>query len=503
MDYLLGIDVGTSSVKVLLVDETGKVIASSSENYTVYSPYPGWAEQNPEDWWKATIRSIRKVITGTQVSPYQIQGIGISGQTHGTVVLNKDLFPLRNAIIWMDRRSTSQVEKLKKKFGEEMSSITGLPISCGFMAPSLLWIRENEVFLWDKIYKVLLPKDYIRLRLTGCIATDVTDAGGTLFLNTTRREWSEKIIEELQIPHTLFPPLYESHQLTGKVNKKAAEQTLLTEGIPVFAGGADQVMMAVGSGVIKPGDIACSIGTGALLIAYTSSPILKPEKVLHTIPYAIPQTWILMGAILSGGLCLNWFLNQVILEQTGKKLNFNSLFKGLPLRSAASKGLLFLPYLDGERTPHLDPQARGAFVGINLSHSQKDLIRAVMEGVIFALRDSLEEFKQLGIEPSCMISSGGGAKNRIWRQIQADIFNLPILTTSTEEASAYGASLMAAVGAGIFSTVKDACKKWIKIKDKVTPDPDNTKIYEIAYQVYRGLYGKLKDDFHILSQLQG
>jgi len=500
MIYLLGIDLGTSSVKVILVNEIGKIIAKSSERYAIYSPHPGWAEQSPEEWWKATIKAINKVLNQARVNSWQIQGVGISGQTHGTVVVDKNLLPLRNAIIWMDRRSVPQVKKLKEKFGERLTHTAGLPVSCGFMAPSLLWIQENEPLLWNRIYKVLLPKDYIRLKLTGQVASDVTDAGGTLFLDTTKRNWSRRIIDEAGIPYDLFPPLYESSQITGRITKKAAKETLLKEETPIFAGGADQIMMAVGSGVVKMGEIASSIGTGALLIAYTDYPIIKPDKILHTVPYALPQKWTLMGAILSGGSSLNWFLNQII--SGGIPKNFPEfLFEEISSTSAASKGLLFLPYLEGERTPYLDPQARGAFVGLNLSHSQKDLIRAVMEGVVFALRDSLEEFKKLGIKPSYAIASGGGAKSKLWRQIQADIFNLPVFTTNTEEASAYGASLIAAVGTGVFSTVEEACKKWIKKGNEIIPDPEDVEIYEKAYQVYHGLYPKLKSDFHTLSTL--
>ena len=504
MIYFLGIDLGTSSVKVILANEAGKIIAESSKEYPIYSPHPKWAEQNPEEWWKATVKAVNKAINQAHINSSQIQGVGISGQTHGVVFLDKNLFPLRNAIIWMDQRSIPQVKTLKEKLGKKITQITGLPLSCGFMAPSLLWIRENEPLIWNRIYKVLLPKDYIRLKLTGVLASDVTDAGGTLLLNTAKRNWSKEIIEKLHIPSGFLPPLYESPQITGKVTKKAAKEISLKEGTPLFAGGADQVMMTVGSGVVKTGEIASSIGTGGLLIVCTDHPIIKPYKALHTIPYALPRKWILMGAILSGGSSLNWFLNQVILKGgSHQKLNFHQfLSKGVPSISAASKGLLFLPYLEGERTPHLDPQARGAFIGLNFHHSQEDLIRAIMEGVVFALKDSFEEFKKLGIEPSYVVTSGGGAKSQLWRQIQADIFNLPVLTTNTENASAYGASLIGAVGVGVFSTVEQACKKWIRKENEIIPNPKDVEVYEKVYQIYHSLYPKLKDDFHTLSRLK-
>jgi len=403
----------------------------------------------------------------------------------------------------MDQRSISQVKKLMRKFGRRLTHITGLPIACGFMAPSLLWIRENEPFIWDRIYKVILPKDYIRLKLSGVIASDVTDAGGTLLLDTAKRSWSREIINELSIPYDFFPLLYESPQITGRVTKKTAKEISLNKGTPVFAGGADQVMMAIGNGVVEMEGLASSIGTGGLLITVTDHPVIKPDKVLHTIPYALPEKWILMGAILSGGSSLDWFLSQIVSGEGSKELNsYRSFFKKISSTSAASKGLLFLPYLEGERTPYLDPRARGAFIGLSLHHSRGDLIRAVMEGVIFALRDSLEEFKKLGIKPSYVITSGGGAKNKLWRHIQADVFNLPVFTANTEEASAYGASLIAAVGTGIFSTVEEACESWIKREDEVIPNSKEVKIYEKAYQVYHSLYPKLKDNFHILSGLE-
>jgi len=503
MDCFLGIDLGTSSVKVVVVDEIGRVVSKSSEGYRIYSPHPGWAEQNPEEWWTATVRAVNKVFDQAALNSSQIRGVGISGQTHGTVFLDKNFFPLRDAIIWMDQRSISQVKKLMGKFGRRLTHITGLPIACGFMAPSLLWIRENEPFIWDRIYRVILPKDYIRLKLSGVVASDVTDAGGTLLLDTAKRSWSREIINELSIPYDFFPLLYESPQITGRVTKKTAKEISLNKGTPVFAGGADQVMMAIGSGVVEMEGLASSIGTGGLLITVTDHPVIKPDKVLHTIPYALPEKWILMGAILSGGSSLDWFLSQIVSGEGSKGLNsYRSFFKKISSTSAASKGLLFLPYLEGERTPYLDPRARGAFIGLSLHHSRGDLVRAVMEGVIFALRDSLEEFKKLGIKPSYVITSGGGAKNKLWRHIQANVFNLPVFTANTEEASAYGASLIAAVGTGIFSTTEEACESWIKREDEVIPNSKEVKIYEKAYQVYHSLYPKLKDNFHILSGLE-
>lgn len=504
MSYFLGIDLGTSSVKILLVNGEGKIVTASSEEYRTYFPHPGWAEQEPEEWWEAAVKATNRIINQTHIDLEQIRGVGLSGQTHGTVILDKNLLPLRKAIIWMDKRSISQVQGLRERMGGKLSRITGLPVSCGFMAPSLLWIKENQPSLWKKIYKVLLPKDYLRLKLTGVAASDVTDAGGTLFLDTTKRNWSKEVIDELAIPCDFFPPLYESSQITGQVTGKATKEISLKEKTPVLAGGADQVMAAIGNGVVAEGRIASSIGTGALLTTCIDHPIIKPDRALHTIPHALAGKWILMGAILSGGSCLDWFFNQVIVEgKISSQSNFRQFLSSkIASTSAASKGLLFLPYLGGERTPYLDPQARGAFIGLSFHHSQKDLVRAVMEGVVFALRDCLEEFKKAGIKPSYIIAGGGGARSKVWRQIQADIFNLPVFTANTKESSAYGASLIAAVGIGVFPTVEKACQEWVKKENETVPNSREVETYEKAYQIYRSLYPKLKEDFHTLSGLE-
>jgi len=501
MSYVLGIDLGTSSVKIVLVNVGGKIIAASSEGYRTYSPHPGWAEQEPEEWWKATVRAINRVINQTHIDLEQIRGVGLSGQTHGAVILDKNLLPLRKAIIWMDKRSISQVHGLEERMGGRLPRVTGLPISTGFMAPSLLWIKENQPSLWKRIYKVLLPKDYLRLKLTGVAASDVTDAGGTLLLDTAKRKWSREIIDELNIPYAFFPSLYESSQISGQVTGKAAKEISLKEKTPVLAGGADQVMAAIGNGVVAEGRIASSIGTGALLTTCTDHPIIKPDRVLHAIPHALPGKWILMGAILAGGSCLDWFFDQIILEGEISSQSNSRRFisSSISSTSAASKGLLFLPYLGGERTPYLDPQARGAFIGLSFHHSQKDLVRAIMEGVVFALRDCLEEFKKAGIKPSYITAGGGGARSKVWRQIQADIFDLSVFTTNAKESSAYGASLIAAVGTGVFPTVEKACQQWVRKENETIPNLQEVELYEKIYQVYHSLYPKLKEDFHTLS----
>ncbi len=504
MSFILGIDLGTSSVKAVLVSEGGEIVAKSSQGYPMYSPHPGWAEQDPEEWWESTTKAVGKAIHQSHIKPSQIKAVGLSGQTHGTLLVGKSFLPLRKAIIWMDQRSIAQTRWLQERMGKRLSRITGLPIATGFMAPSLLWIRENEPGIWGKIHQFLLPKDYIRLKLTGNLASDVTDAGGTLLLDTVKRNWSPETLQKLEIPASFAPCLFESCQITGKVTKKAARETSLKEDTPICAGGADQIMGAVGNGIVETGRVACSIGTGGLVVTSIDRPQLAPDLGLHTIPHAIPGQWILMGAILSGGSSLSWFYKQVILgeEKTLKSENsYQPLFREVSPSPAALKGLIFLPYLKGERTPYLDPQARGAFIGLNLQHNRRDLTRAIMEGVVFALRQSLEKFKELGIEIPSVTTWGGGTKNKLWRQIQANIFNLPMLISPTQEGSAYGAAITAAVSIGIYSTIKEACRKWTRTKEKILPIPKNVAVYNKAYLIYRGLYSKLKDDFHSLCEL--
>ena len=499
----LGIDLGTSSVKVVLTGLKGEILAVSSRSYPVYSPQSGWAEQDPAQWWQAVSEAVREVIGPSKIDPAQVKAVGMSGQTHGTVVLDKGLQPLNGAIIWMDRRSIPQINRLKKEDKIDfLSQIAGIPPACGFMAFTLLWLRENKPEIWEKAAKFLLPKDYLRLRLTGELATDVTDAGGTFLLDVRRRAWSSKILEELEIPPSYLPSLYESTEITGTISREASGQTLLPVGIPVAAGGADQIMGAIGNAIIENDVGACILGTGGQFITSLDKCLIKPQVGLHTFPHALPGKWIHMGAILSGAMSFDWYCRQILrlnTRQVEKKLSLVFLNKK---EVSAHKGkLLFLPYLGGERTPYLDPLARGVFVGLTLEHTGFDLALAVMEGVTLAMRNCLEIFKQSGVKLSGLVSSGGGAKSKLWRQIQADVFNLPILTLNSREQSAYGASLTAAVATGFFSSVEEACQEWIKEVDRIEPVPERVKKYDQLYPIFAGLYSHLKEDFHSLSQL--
>lgn len=498
----LGIDLGTSSLKALVTDEKGKIVAVARRGYPVYSPQTGWAEQEPEEWWRAAVQAIQDLISmGVDLS--LIQGVGLSGQTHGTVVVDENLQVLRKAIIWLDQRSLFQIKKLDKEKIRKMAQITGIPLSPGFMASSLLWIKDSEPWVLEKARYFLLPKDYIRIKLTHQVATDVSDAAGTFLFDTRKKCWSKEVLEEVGISKDLLPPLYESTDITGKISQDAAERISLPEGIPVCAGGADQVMGAIGNKVVEEGDSACIIGTGGQLISCISQPLVGVDKVLHTIPHAVKDKWILMGAVLSAGVSLSWFVNRILLGKgiSGEsEVDWNWLMKNIPSRPAIEKGLIFLPYLKGERTPYLDPGARGLFIGLSLDHSREDLVRAVMEGVTFALRDCFEMIKLMGVSPVRMVFSGGGAKNKIWRQILSDTFNMSVYLVNSKEQSAYGAALTAAVATGFFSSLNEGCKEWISIQSRTSPSASSS-IYQRGYRLYKELYPLLREKFHTLSKM--
>lgn len=499
-ECFLGIDLGTSQVKVIIVNLEGNIVGKSSAGYPTYASKPGYAEQDPHKWWESTIQAVRSAVPSAEIEACWIKAIGLSGQTHGTVLLDNNFNYLRNTITWMDQRSSYETKILENTVGKKISRISGLPIATGFMAPILLWIKKNEPKLWEKIYKFILPKDYIRMRLTGVVATDVTDAGGTLLLNVRDRQWSEKIFELLEIPLSIAPPIFESYEVTGRVKKEVALMLGIAPETPVCAGGADHIMAAIGNNLIEMQEAVSIIGTGALIMTPIDIFKIDPHKGLHLFPYVMRDKWILMGAILCGGLCLNWF-RQLL---SGKISNIEGNFYELVDKECLEvppvpNGLIFLPYLRGERTPHMDPWARGAFVGLTDEHSAIDLARSMMEGVTFALRDCLETFKKNGVNINSLRISGGGAKSMLWRQMQADILNLPVISVSTEEGSAYGAAIMAAASSKKLGSIKEICNKWIKVRGRLLPIEQNVKIYDRAFKIYRDLYNSLKKHFHAIS----
>jgi xylulokinase len=496
MEYLLGIDIGTSAAKALLINESGEVTALAGEEYQIDTPRPGWAEQDPDTWWDAAKLSICKVLRRSSVNPQRISGIGLSGQMHGTVLLGKDLRVIRPAIIWADQRTKRQCDQIYANIGRErLIRITANPVAPGFMAPTLLWIRENEPKKFEATDKVLLPADYVRFRLCGKVCTDATNASSSLLFDTRQRHWSAELLEELGLPSGVFPPVIESTAVAGRVTRQAALETGLAEGTPVVTGGGDQPIAAVGNGVIAPGNLLSTIGTGGQLFGPLDEVIVDPQLRIHTFCHVLPGKWFLMGAILSAGLCLRWFRD-----------NFGGSYAELDREAATipvgSDGLLFLPYLIGERTPHMDPNARGMFFGLSLCHSRAHLIRAIMEGVVLAMRDSLEIMRKLGTEPHRLIASGGGARSALWRQIQADVYNMELTTAEVPEQAAFGAALVAGVGTGVYESVETACQKTITYSSPTYPIQENVRRYQEYYQVFKGLYPKLKGDFQAVSELR-
>ena len=497
MTYLLGIDLGTLSLKTLLLDEEGSIRGIESKEYGIDTPQPNWSEQIPEVWWQAARESIRKLLFRSRIKPKSVLGIGLSGQMHGTVLIDKKKRCLRPAIIWADQRSKKECQKIYKKIGKErLIALTGNRAATGFMVCSLLWLKEKEKENFKRIEKVLLPKDYLRLRLTERVSTEVSDASGTCFFDIQKREWSLELLKLLGLPPGILPEVLESQEIAGEVSREAAEETGLAEGTPVIAGGADQPMGAIGNGIIGPGLVSSTIGTGGQLFTPITKVKVDAGQRIHTFCHALHKKWYLMGATLSAGLSLRWFRDKI--EEN--RISYEMLSQEAERIRAGADGLIFLPYLIGERSPHFDSRAKGSFFGLTSSHTKGHFIRAIMEGVVYALRDSLEIFKEF-IRVKGIIASGGGAKSNLWRQIQADIFNSELVVSDTAEQAALGAALLAGVGVGKFKDIEEACKKTIRFSQRTLPIPENVKRYDEYYRIYRSLYPTLKENFYRLDDV--
>ncbi len=503
MALLLGIDIGTSGTKAIAVDENGKLIASASVEYELLTPRPLWAEQRPRDWWDATCQVCQKIVA--QVGADNISVVGLSGQMHGLVLLDASGQVLRDAILWCDGRTQAQCDQITSRVGREtLISETANPVLTGFTAPKILWVREHEPALYERAAMHLLPKDYIRFELTGEYATEVSDASGTSLLNVPERKWSERVCQALDISLDTLPRVYESVEVSGHISAKGAQATGLREGTPVVGGGGDQAAGAVGNGIVQSGIISVTSGTSGVVFAFADTPSVDPQLRLHTFCHAVPNKWHVMGVMLSAGGSLRWyrdtFCNQ---EKAVAGLmgldSYELITREAAQVAAGAEGLLFLPYLTGERTPHPDPLARGAFVGLSIRHSKAHLARAVLEGVAFGLRDSLEIMKSMGVSIGNARASGGGAKSEVWRAIQADVFGLPLSVVAIEEGPALGAALLAGVGAGIYSSVEEACDAVVKTQPAARVDEANAAIYDRLYASYSELYPALKNTFARLS----
>jgi len=492
----LGIDLGTSSVKLIVMDEEGKVIESVSKDYPVFYPEQGWAEQNPEDWWNATKEGIKELVENKEIDGKSIKAIGFSGQMHGLVALDENDSVLMPAILWCDQRTGQECEYITEVVGKDkLSKYTGNKALTGFTAPKILWVRKHRQEVYDKIRHILLPKDYIRFKLTGEYATDVSDASGTLLFDVENRVWSKEMLKILQITEDILPKCYESSQITGLISKEAAKWTGLEEGTIVVGGGGDQAAGAVGTGTVDSGIISVAMGTSGVVFASQKEYAVDRENRLHSFCHANDQ-WHVMGVMLSAASCLKWWVEAV---NKGDSKTFDELLCEAEKIPAGSEGLIFLPYLMGERTPYSDPYAKGCFIGLNITHTRAHMTRAILEGVAFGLKDSLELVKNLNIPINEVRVSGGGAKSKLWRQILADIFGARIDMINSVDGPSYGAAILAAVGAERFNSVNEACSKMIKITESIYPNEMNIDKYEKLYRIYTSLYSKLKDTFKEIS----
>jgi xylulokinase len=490
--YYLGIDVSTTATKALLIDSTGQVIASAASEYPFQTPRPLWSEQHPKLWWDGATKSIRAVLQKSAVDPSQIVAIGLTGQMHGLVLLDGAGQVLRPAILWNDQRTQEQCDEIHTRIGKErFIQITGNLALTGFTAPKILWVAQHEPQVYARARHVLLPKDYLRYRLTGEFAMDKADGAGTVLFDLHSRHWSAEVLAALDIPAAWMPPTFEGPQFTGFVTPEAAAATGLKAATPVAAGGGDQSAQAVGVGAVEPGVIALTVGTSGVIFATTPSALVEPEGRLHAFCHAVPGMWHFMGVMLSAAGSLQWYRDTL-----APGMSFEDMLHEAASIPAGSEGLLFLPYLSGERTPHPDPLARGAFVGLTLRHGRGHLTRALLEGVAFGLKDSFTLIQAAGLSQIRQVrASGGGTKSPLWRQILADVLGAELITVNTTEGAAFGAALLAGVGAGNWPDVPSACRAAITITATVTPLPAQVETYASRYPFYRDLYPALKPTF--------
>ena len=496
MGILLGLDIGTGGARAVAVDEAGALLAEASSEYPLYSPRPGWTEQRPQDWWRAAKETLAAVAEKTRESGQEVAGLGLTGQMHGAVFLDGAGEVVRPAILWNDQRTAAQCEAITEQVGEgRLLELAGNPALTGFQAPKILWLRDEEPENYSRLSKVLLPKDYIRYRLTGEYATDASDAAGTLLLDVKERDWSQEILDVLGLPAGWFPEVCEGPEVAGKISGEAASGTGLSAGIPVAAGGGDNAAAAVGTGIVREGLVSSSIGTSGVVFAHASQFSPDPSGRLHAFCHAVPDSYHFMGVTLSAGASLEWWAG-ICKEDIG------ALVEEAEEAPAGSEGLLFMPYLSGERTPHLDPEARGGFVGLTADHGREHMTRAVMEGVIFSLHQSLRIMRGLGVQISEVRAIGGGARSSLWRRLQADIYGLPVYRMAVEEGPAYGAALLAGIAAGIYRDVEEASSR-VAVGEEVTePDSGVHELYKEYFGLYEALYPRTRDTAHRLGEAQ-
>ena len=492
MSLVLGLDVSTTATKAVLLDASGAIVASSSVGYPYEIPRPLWSEQDPDLWWNAAVGAIRAVLSASGSRGEDIQAIGLSGQMHGLVALDAGGKVLRPAILWNDQRTEAECEWIRDTVGRErLIAITGNDAFTGSTAPKLVWVRRHEPDIWARIAHVVLPKDFVRHRLSGDLAVDRADGAGTLLFDLAARDWSSQIVDTLEIDPSWLPRTFEGPEITGPVNAEAAQATGLRPGTPIVAGGGDQAAAAVGVGAVGAGVVSVSLGTSGVVFATTDGPSIDAEGRLHAFCHAVPKRWHVMGVMLSAGGSLRWFRDAL-----APGSSFPDLVDEAAEVPAGSDDLLFLPYLTGERTPHPDPLARGAFVGLTVHHGRGHLTRAVMEGAAFGLRDCLELMRSIEpTDPAEIRVTGGGGRSRLWRQVLADVLGATVVTTSTSEGAAQGAAIIASVGSGWFPSVEDACDELVHVRERIDPSPE-ADLYGERYERYRRLYPALSPSFH-------
>ena len=502
--HYLGIDVGTGGTRALVIDTQGSVVASASaEHENFASPRPGWAEQDPHDWWKACGAAVRKALANSSLRAEDIRCVGFSGQMHGAVLLDSGDEVVRPAIIWCDQRSEAQSRELEEMFGRDtLIRLTCNPPLTNFTLTKLLWVRETEPKNWERVAHVMLPKDYVRFRLTGERAIDVADASGTLLLDVANRRWSAEVLAKTGIAEKLLPALFESPQVCGKVSAAGAEATGLRVGTPVVAGAGDQAAGAVGMGIARVGAVSATIGTSGVVFASTDRPAMDPQGRLHTFCHAIPGRWHVMGVTQAAGLSLRWYRDNFgaaspavrdseALRKDGRD-PYDVFAEEAATASAGSEGAFWAPYLMGERTPHLDPNARAALVGLTASHTRAHVIRAIMEGVAYSLKDSFTIFDEMKIPVTSIRLGGGGARSPLWRQIQADVYAHEVEIVAAEEGAAYGAAILAGTGAGAWKSVEQACDGIVKVAKRIAPNQKDSLTMQKGYATYRKIYPALR-----------
>lgn len=507
INYLIGVDIGTSGTKTVLFAENGKPVASKTIEYPLYQPQNGWAEQDPQDWWNASAETIRAVVQESGVDPKQIKGVGLSGQMHGLVMLDENGAVLRRSIIWCDGRTGEECKEITEKVGaKRLIELTANPALPGFTAGKILWVRKHEPDLYRQCRHILLPKDYIRYMLTGEFATEVSDASGTNLLDVPCRCWSDEVLEKLEIDKALLPKMHESCEITGTISEQAAKRTGLAVGTPVAGGAGDNAAAAVGTGVVEQGKAFTTIGTSGVIFAHSDQVAIHPEGRVHTFCHAVPGCWTVMSCTLAAGLSLKWYRDNFCEaeKQTAEGMGVDPYYlmdqqaKRVPV---GANRLLYLPYLMGERSPLLDADSRGVFFGLSAIHTRYDMLRAVMEGVVYSLRDCLDTLKEMGIAFDTMYACGGGGSSPLWRQMLADTYDCNVQTIASKEGPALGAAILAGVAAGIYPDVQQACRKIIKTNPAQQPIAENIAVYENYYQLYRKLYPSLKDHFRALTAL--